>query len=98
MAEHHGGVGPDLGCRAGADVLRLLHRQVDQIARVELRLPAREQVVEADADRHSAIDARHGQYRLDHLAAMRVRAIGTGKDHQLWSIERRGTRSCSMAW
>ena len=59
MAEHDGGVRAQFGCDARADVLRFLHRQIHDVAAVKQRLPSREQVVEADADRDAAIDAWH---------------------------------------
>ena len=83
MAEHDRRVRPHHGGGTGADILRLLHRQIDGIAGVEQGFPAREEVIEPDPHRHAAVDARGAQDGPDHRAGMRIGAVGAGQDHQL---------------
>ena len=83
MAEHDRRVRPHHGGGTGADILCLLHRQIDGIAGVEQGFPAREEVVEPDPHRHAAVDARGAQDGPDHRAGVRIGTVGAGQDHQL---------------
>jgi hypothetical protein len=52
-----------------------------------LGLPGREQVIETDADRDAGIDAGPADDTRDRLATMRIRAVGSGQDHQLRTVD-----------
>ncbi len=68
-------------------ILGFLQRQVDDVAWMQQRLPAGEQVIEADADRDAGVDAGPADDRRDGLAAMRIGAVRAGQDDQLRPVD-----------
>src|SRR5689334_8654546 len=54
---------------------------------MQVELPARKQVVEADPNRDAAIEARHVDQWLDDLATVGIGPIGAREDHQLGLVD-----------
>ena len=81
------GIRAEVAGGAGADILGFLQWQVDDVTRVQQRLPAGEQVVQANADRDAGIDAGAAYGRLDGLAAMGERAVRSCQDDQFRFVD-----------
>src|SRR5689334_4369506 len=87
MSEHDRCIRSHISGGTCANILRLLHRHINQISTVQGWLPARKQVIEADADCNAAVEARYAQRGFDDFASVRIGAVGAGKNHQLRSTD-----------
>ena len=70
MAEHDGGVRPQLHCQAATGVLFLLYGKINQITGVQQWPPAREQIVEANTDSDASIHTWHCHCLFNDFAAV----------------------------
>ncbi len=70
MAEHDGGVRPEIRCQAAAGILLLLNRQINQITGVQEWPPACEQVVEANTDSDASVHTWHCHDLFNDFAAV----------------------------
>src|SRR5690242_6190522 len=87
MSEHDRCVRSYISGGTCANILGFLHRHIDHISTVQGWLPARKQVIEADANCDAAVEARYAQRGLDDFASMRIGAVGAGQNHQLRSTD-----------
>ena len=88
MTQHDRGIGSEAAGGWGQRVLRLLQRQIDDVAGAQQRLPAGEQVVQADPHRDTGVDAGQVEYRFDGLAAVGIGAVRSRQDDQFAALYR----------